>query len=464
MAGYPRSLMVLIIAAPVGLVALGGCHPPPPVYIVEAAPQQLVVPHQPPAAHEQIRPPQPEDGYVWIEGYWHWDGNEYHWVDGEWSPPRDGYSYYASNYYFINNMWMYQAGYWYPTHMPHLGPGRHHGDGRDRGHAKGQGQGKPHTPGKARVSAPPAHKDAASTPNKVRTSAPPAATGQDPDKVHDPKAGGAWSKKQKRDGKKKKGSGGDHLPAYDDGDERMKVKRSARGPRAQYLRKRADYRGTEKGRMVFSNIPDGKETDDVPQKRAQAAHGYPTDRTGAIVLKPDEKGGWKPAARVPPGGHRPDPSVVEVHTGDPRMKVRVRRHGAEAEGTRVEAKKEKQARRRPRVKIDTRQRTHYRPAPRKPATTRQPTVIYSNGYRRVRQNPYRAHTRPRPRHRPRVVNRRPVQRRAVQRPPPPRVVHRPTPRPVSPRPSPPPRRVIVQPKTQKRPAPAPTPERRKRRR
>ncbi len=44
----------------------------------------------PPPLHENI-PDAPSDQYVWIPGYWVWQGNHYIWATGRWAiPPHPG--------------------------------------------------------------------------------------------------------------------------------------------------------------------------------------------------------------------------------------------------------------------------------------------------------------------------------------------------------------------------------------
>lgn len=512
---------IWISGAAASLLMFAGCQPPPaPVYVVEAAPRATAVPAPPPATREELRPAQPEDGWVWIAGYWHWNGDDYQWEDGQWVAPRDGYSYYAPTYVFVNNSWIYQPGYWYQGPMGGLtGGGKRHGHHskghKGKGHKGNKGSGVfggsapvspgSETPSKVRVSAPPSDGADQQTPGKVRVTAPPAPTGKDPDRSRsrgkdgatNPASGG-WDDARRKQARRKDG----HLPAHDEqkrrrqgagskgaGDEarlpahdEQKRRRQGAGassassepahdhdtptyrPRTRELRRRDDFRGTRKGRMVFSNIPDG-------QKR------YPTDRTGAIVLRPEEGTTWKTAARVKPGGHRPDPSVVEVHTGDPRRRLRVRRTSSEqARGVR-----QQQPTRR-RVVVDTRQRTHFktgsgtrstvsqtrrvptrRVAPSAPGSghvyrntptrvVRQPRRVYRSQPRRVVHQPRRVVYQPR-------RARRSVVHRTAARSAPRRVIHvrsRPVPTSTPPK------------KRQRRPAPTPPPARdtesRKRRR
>src|SRR5882757_8589226 len=39
----------------------------------------------------------PGDGYVWIDGYWHWNGYEWLWVNGRWEHDQTGYVYVEPN-------------------------------------------------------------------------------------------------------------------------------------------------------------------------------------------------------------------------------------------------------------------------------------------------------------------------------------------------------------------------------
>jgi hypothetical protein len=39
-----------------------------------------------------VIPPAPGPGYAWLNGYWHWDGDEYLWHRGRWDVrPAPGY-------------------------------------------------------------------------------------------------------------------------------------------------------------------------------------------------------------------------------------------------------------------------------------------------------------------------------------------------------------------------------------
>ncbi len=72
----------------------------------------------PPPIPVYSQPPIPGPGYLWIPGYWTWDGTEYYWVPGYWamSPAVDllwtpGYWAWDD----ANNDYVFYSGYWAPT-------------------------------------------------------------------------------------------------------------------------------------------------------------------------------------------------------------------------------------------------------------------------------------------------------------------------------------------------------------
>jgi hypothetical protein len=79
-----------------GVVVLGllGCSVSvrrshrPTVY--EDEPQYVIVREAPPPIVRERRPPPPSRGYIWIDGYWNWDGHRYVWEPGHWAAPPHG--------------------------------------------------------------------------------------------------------------------------------------------------------------------------------------------------------------------------------------------------------------------------------------------------------------------------------------------------------------------------------------
>ena len=144
--------LAFLISLPLALCSwLGGCYVPPPVYVLQAPPEQVQVAEAPPEPRLEIPPPSPDESYLWQPGYWNYDGSEYRWQEGAWMPPRDGYVLMGASYDFFGGCWHFRAPYWCPARRcgaGHSGPRYGRGDepqpepGRGTGAAaSGQGQG-----------------------------------------------------------------------------------------------------------------------------------------------------------------------------------------------------------------------------------------------------------------------------------------------------------------------------------
>lgn len=81
----------------------------------------------PPMRYEEIPPPR--YGYVWVPGYWDWDGWQYVWHEGYWLPERAGYFYEAPYWYQGSGGWYLKRGDWHAG-VRHGRPGQHSGYGR----------------------------------------------------------------------------------------------------------------------------------------------------------------------------------------------------------------------------------------------------------------------------------------------------------------------------------------------
>lgn len=106
-----RTLEGLGIGAAVG--AVGGAMignsidrsytPPPRTVIVEA----------PPAPTVEARPPAPDPAYIWIPGYWVWQGNGWVWAQGHWAPPPRPEAIWVPGYWYRDRGgWVWVEGYW----------------------------------------------------------------------------------------------------------------------------------------------------------------------------------------------------------------------------------------------------------------------------------------------------------------------------------------------------------------
>ncbi len=82
---------------PVQAVAQGN------VVIVRTAP--------PPPRHESA--PHARRGYVWVEGYWNWNGRRHVWTRGHWERARKGYAYHRPEWQQGDDGWRLNRGGWH---------------------------------------------------------------------------------------------------------------------------------------------------------------------------------------------------------------------------------------------------------------------------------------------------------------------------------------------------------------
>jgi len=70
----------------------------------------------PPALPVYTQPYCPDEGYIWIPGYWAYDPDTgYYWVPGEWVlPPEAGYYWTPGYWAFTGDDYLWHAGYWGP--------------------------------------------------------------------------------------------------------------------------------------------------------------------------------------------------------------------------------------------------------------------------------------------------------------------------------------------------------------
>ena len=74
---------------------------------------QVYVRIGPPEPIVERRPPPPEHGFVWIEGYHRWDGARYVWVPGRWDrPPHPHAVWVAHHWVHRQGGWVLIEGHW----------------------------------------------------------------------------------------------------------------------------------------------------------------------------------------------------------------------------------------------------------------------------------------------------------------------------------------------------------------
>src|SRR6266581_4795528 len=70
----------------------------------------------PPAIPIYTQPYAPAGGYLWVPGYWGWNGFDYYWVPGYWAlPPRVGFYWTPGYWGYDGGRYFFNDGYWGPT-------------------------------------------------------------------------------------------------------------------------------------------------------------------------------------------------------------------------------------------------------------------------------------------------------------------------------------------------------------
>lgn len=75
--------------------------------------QVIVVQQPPPRRRHERRPAPPGRGYVWVPGFWVWQGNGYAWAPGHWQlPPRERARWVEPRWERRRNGYVYIEGRW----------------------------------------------------------------------------------------------------------------------------------------------------------------------------------------------------------------------------------------------------------------------------------------------------------------------------------------------------------------
>jgi len=78
-------------------------------------------------------------GYMWIQGFWYWDGHKHRWAKGHWEKERPGHRWVPARWEDRGGRHHYEPGRWEPyrdDRDDRDGPGNH-GRGNAYGHDKG---------------------------------------------------------------------------------------------------------------------------------------------------------------------------------------------------------------------------------------------------------------------------------------------------------------------------------------
>jgi hypothetical protein len=70
------------------------------------------IPVAPPPVVYEPPPPPPAYGYVWIPGYWGWQGERYVWIRGRYAYGRPGYAWRPDRWEQHGDRWHHVAGDW----------------------------------------------------------------------------------------------------------------------------------------------------------------------------------------------------------------------------------------------------------------------------------------------------------------------------------------------------------------
>ena len=59
-----------------------------------------------------VAPPPPRYGYVWVPGYWRWNGHRHIWVSGYWVRERRGFHWVPAHWVQTGPYWHFVPGHW----------------------------------------------------------------------------------------------------------------------------------------------------------------------------------------------------------------------------------------------------------------------------------------------------------------------------------------------------------------
>jgi hypothetical protein len=84
--------------------------PPPPSKTV--ATQTTTTQPPPEYLVEEDQPPPPSAHFVWVPGFWYWDGVQYFWMPGRWVESRPGYVFVRPHWVRSGFYWVFAPGGW----------------------------------------------------------------------------------------------------------------------------------------------------------------------------------------------------------------------------------------------------------------------------------------------------------------------------------------------------------------
>ena len=112
------------------LAALGGSVLLPSVAAAQVNVNINIGEAPPPVRYEVV--PAARSGYLWVPGYWNWDGSRHVWSTGHWERSRSSYTYVQPEWRQEGEGWRLDRGGW-----KHGKNKRHHDDEGDDGGDRG---------------------------------------------------------------------------------------------------------------------------------------------------------------------------------------------------------------------------------------------------------------------------------------------------------------------------------------
>jgi hypothetical protein len=114
-----RKMMLFPVLIAVAMMLFTACSRKE-VNVTSATPplveKQVVIertqPPPAPIARVEVPGPPPAAGYVWVPGYWDWNGHDYVWISGRYQASRPDSVWVAGHWQGSDSGWQWVPGYW----------------------------------------------------------------------------------------------------------------------------------------------------------------------------------------------------------------------------------------------------------------------------------------------------------------------------------------------------------------
>jgi len=130
-----KSILPLAVAAAIAIPAAGQIPVPPLPHV------EIHVAHShPPHLRHEVRGVRPGHEYVWIGGFWDWQGADWVWIPGRWARPEGEHVRWVHpRYVHEYGSYRYEPGHWSNQHLQesdeyHRWREEHHGHHHDDHH------------------------------------------------------------------------------------------------------------------------------------------------------------------------------------------------------------------------------------------------------------------------------------------------------------------------------------------